>query len=207
MFEVSQWYVFIAASLALVAIPGPAVAFIVARTLASGRKTGLVTAAGIGLGNLIHAMAAAFGVSALIVASDWALAGIRYAGAAYLVSLGARSLLARAKGEKDGALDPRASRGSDFRKGILVALLNPKVILFLLAFLPQFVDPERGELSLQLLILGVSFVLIGWLGDSSWALVSGSLAKRLMKAAPSRSVSVASAFVFIALGLLTAFAF
>ncbi len=204
VFEASQWLVFIGASLALVAVPGPAVAFIVARSLAGGRRTGLVTAGGIGLGNLTHALAAAFGVSAVMAASGWALDGVRYAGAAYLIYLGIRGFFARAR-DSDGARENRvSSRGSDFFKGILVALLNPKVILFLLAFLPQFVDAERGEVRGQLLVLGVSFVGIGWLGDSCWALVSGSLARRVMGGAPSRWRTILPALVYVILGVLTA---
>lgn len=205
VFELSQWLVFIAASLALVAVPGPAVMFIVARSVADGRRTGLVTAAGIGLGNLTHAIAAAFGVSAVIASSDWALEVVRYLGAGYLIYLGLRGLFETAKEEEspDAKVEKQAKR-SDFLKGILVALLNPKVILFLLAFLPQFVDAEQGAVWLQLLVLGVSFVVIGWMGDSAWALVSGTLAKRLRRGRVSRWTTVLPALVYIGLGIVTA---
>ncbi len=179
--------------------------FIVARSVAGGRKTGLVTAAGIGLGNLTHAIAAAFGVSAVIASSDWAFGGVRYMGAAYLIYLGLRGLFETAKGEElpDSKNVDRSNR-SDFLKGILVALLNPKVILFLLAFLPQFVDAEQGAVWLQLLVLGVAFVGIGWIGDSAWALVSGTLAKRLRRGTGARWPTVLAAVVYIGLGVLTA---
>ncbi|MDQ8187935.1 LysE family translocator [Pelagicoccus sp. SDUM812002] len=186
-------------------MPGPAVAFIVARSVADGRRAGCVTASGICLGNLIHAIAAAWGVSALIASSRWALDGVRYAGAAYLIYLGVLGLLGSRKNSQGLGVKQVRSGRSDFLRGILVALLNPKVILFLLAFLPQFVDPTRGEVSMQLLVLGMAFVGIGWLGDSAWALLSGSLAGAVSKAAPSRWLAVLSALFFIALGVLTVF--
>ncbi|EDY84447.1 translocator protein, LysE family [Verrucomicrobiia bacterium DG1235] len=205
MFEASEWLVFVLASLALVAVPGPAMMFIVARSVEGGRRTGLVTAAGIGLGNLTHALAAAFGVSAVIASTDWALDAVRYLGAGYLVFLGIRGLFANGNAaEIEGPAKARRSRRSDFAKGILVALLNPKVILFLLAFLPQFVDAERGEIWIQLLTLGVTFVVIGWLGDSSWALLSGTLSSRLRKSGRTRWAAVLPSFVYIVLGVATA---
>lgn len=206
MFEASEWLVFVLASLALVAVPGPAVLFIVARSLDGGRRTGLVTAAGIGLGNLMHALAAAFGVSAVIASTPGALDVVRYLGAAYLVFLGVRGLWAN-KGDSAVVLDAGERRRSDFPKGILVALLNPKVILFLLAFLPQFVDVERGSVRIQLLVLGMSFVGIGWMGDSLWAVLSGSFAEGLRKGARSRWATFLPSAVYIALGVATVFAF
>lgn len=208
MFELSQWLVFVGACFALVAVPGPAVLFIVARSVSGGYRAGLVTAAGIGLGNLAHAIGAAFGVSAVVASMPWAMDVVRYLGAAYLVYLGVRALMASGEGKGDG----RAARGvrsgrTDFVKGIFVALLNPKVILFLLAFLPQFVDAERAAVWVQLLVLGSAFVFIGWIGDSTWALLSGTLSARFQRGAGERRwVKVVPALVFIALGLMTALA-
>ncbi|MBC2606543.1 LysE family translocator [Pelagicoccus albus] len=205
MIEGSQWLVFVGASLALVAIPGPAVLFIVARSLSGGVGVGLRTAAGIGLGNLCHAIAAAFGVSALIISTSWGLDLARYAGAAYLIYLGIRSFVQ--SGPREGASAERESserlEGS-FRKGILVALLNPKVILFLVAFLPQFVNHEAGNVPRQLLVLGVSFVAIGYLGDSAWALLSGVLTSKLRRGSVSGFWVRLPAVIYILLGLLTA---
>ncbi|MBK1876918.1 LysE family translocator [Pelagicoccus mobilis] len=210
MFELSQWLVFIGACLALVAVPGPAVIFIVARSVSDGLRVGLVTAAGIGLGNLTHAIAAAFGVSAVVASIPWAMDAVRYLGAAYLIYLGLRGLLARSKGNEGATKEEsslKSKRRSDFAKGYFVALLNPKVILFLLAFLPQFVSQADGEFWLQLLVLGCSFVFIGWIGDSTWALLAGSVSARLRKGAGERAwVKVVPAVVFIGLGIMTAFA-
>lgn len=202
MFDASQWIVFFMASVALVAVPGPAVMFIVTRSVAGGRGAGLATATGVGLGNLIHATCAAFGVSAVIASTDGALATVRYSGAAYLIYLGVRALFA--KPSSVATMEAELSRRSDFWKGVWVALLNPKVILFLLAFLPQFVNAERGDVSTQLLVLGVCFVIIGWLGDSSWALFSGSLSSRLRRQGSSQYGALLSAGVYIVLGIATA---
>lgn len=207
MFEASEWLLFVVASLALVAVPGPAVLFIVARSVDGGRRSGLVTAAGIGLGNLTHALAAAFGVSAVIASTDWALVAVRFLGAAYLVYLGLRGLFTKREVRNGGELGKQpGSRRSDFWKGVLVALLNPKVILFLLAFLPQFVSAEKGDVWAQMLVLGVSFVGIGWLGDSAWALLSEAVFAKLRRVGKSKLPGHLAAFIYIFLGITMALA-
>lgn len=208
MFEASEWLVFVAASVGLVAVPGPAVLFIVGSSIESGRRTGLVTAAGIGLGNLTHALAAALGVSAVIASTDWGLDVARYTGAGFLLFLGFNGLFAKRKTESKGVpLGDTGGGRSDFAKGMLVALLNPKVILFLLAFLPQFVDAENGSVRIQLLVLGISFVLIGWLGDSAWAMLSGTIWRRLQLDGLSRWGKFLPPVIYIALGVATVMSF
>ncbi len=199
--EFTQIYLFIGACLVLVAIPGPAVAFIVARSVSEGTNAGLRTAAGIAVGNFCQALAAAFGLAALLVSYPSVYLWIKYAGASYLVYLGLRSFIVKTNSRTSG--DNERSSPS-FSQGALVGLLNPKVALFLLAFLPQFTNPENGELWLQLLYFGFGFVLIGWLGDSAWALFAGLASSRLRE---NRGLSwgrYAAGIVYCAVGITTA---
>ena len=165
--------VFVAAALALLITPGPAVLYIVARSLDQGRLAGLVATLGISAGTLFHVGAAAFGVSAILVSSALAFSVMKYLGAAYLVYLGVRKLLERDPAE---ALEigGSESHGRLFRQGVVVSVLNPKNALFFFAFLPQFVDVERGAVAGQVFLLGSLFVAMALLTDGSWALLAGA---------------------------------
>lgn len=199
--EFTQIYLFIGACLALVAIPGPAVAFIVARGVSEGTKAAVRTAAGIAVGNLCQALAAAFGLAALLVSYPSVYLWIKYAGASYLIYLGLRSFFAKANSR---ASSDNERNSPSFRQGALVGLLNPKVALFLLAFLPQFTNPENSELWLQLLYLGFGFVFIGWLGDSTWALFTGLASARLRRNNDLSWGRYAAGIVYCAVGITTA---
>src|SRR5215210_1249709 len=144
---------FALASLALIVVPGPAVLYIVTRSLGEGRRAGLVSALGVQVGGLVHVATA--GVSALVASSAEAFSVVRYAGAAYLVALGARRLL----GGRGETVDerPAASTRAIFWQGVVVNVLNPKTTLFFLAFLPQFADPARGAIAPQIALLGILF--------------------------------------------------
>lgn len=197
----SQLHLFVGACLALVAIPGPAVAFIVARSVSEGTKSGVRTAAGIAVGNLCQALAAAFGLAAVLVSYPSVYQVIKYAGASYLIYLGVRSFITRTSRQSSG----EAPQGTpSFRQGALVGLLNPKVTLFLLAFLPQFTDPESGALWIQLLFLGLGFVFIGWLGDSTWALFAGTVSSRLLRPGGYPWGRYAAGLVYCVVGISTA---
>ena len=204
MFETSQLLLFLFATLALIAAPGPAVVFLVATGVSQGRKVGALTAAGIALGNLGHAMMAAFGASAILASSDMAFAVLKYLGAAYLIYLGVMKFVAKPAASV-GELKKTGNRRSILAQGMMVGLLNPKVALFLLAFLPQFADPSKGAVWLQLLILGLAFVFLGWIGDTSYALLSGTLGGWInkRKGAPQFGRYL-SGTVFCILGLVTA---
>ena len=144
--------VFSAAALALIVVPGPAVLYIVAQSIDRGRLAGFVSALGIAVGGLVHVTAAAIGLSSLLVSSATAFAVVKYAGAAYLIGLGLYTLLVR-KAERE-ATAPRERRlRRRFSQGVVVNVLNPKTALFFFAFLPQFVDPDKGSAALQ---IGVS---------------------------------------------------
>jgi threonine/homoserine/homoserine lactone efflux protein len=203
----TQLSIFLGATLVLLLTPGPAVLYIVARSVSQGRAAGLASVGGVGAGNLVHAAAAALGLSSLLVASSLAFAAVKYLGAAYLVWLGLRTLLARpAAAPPEGAAAPPAASGwATFRQGFVVAVLNPKTALFFVAFLPQFADAHAGPLWPQLLFLGVTFTALAVVTDSGYALLSGALAPRLARrrglAGASRAVTGCT---YIGLGLLAA---
>jgi len=189
----------------LLVIPGPAVFYIVGRTMGQGRAAGLVSAAGIAVGTLVHVTAAVLGLSALLVSSAHAFRMVQLFGAAYLVFLGVRTLL-----RKDDAAVAAAASVQPLRRvfgqGILVCILNPKTALFFLAFLPQFVDPARGSIPAQILFLGCLFAVMGWCSDSCWALVaSGLTAKMSGSVRWRRAQKNVSGGTLIALGMATAF--
>jgi threonine/homoserine/homoserine lactone efflux protein len=167
------WGLFVVASLVLLLTPGPAVLYIVARSLAQGRAAGLASVLGIHLGTIVHIGAAAIGLSALIVSSALAFAIVKYLGAAYLIWIGIRTLMAR---DADPAAPAVAAEPLHriFRDGFIVNLFNPKTAIFFLAFLPQFVDPARGPLHWQILVLGFTFMALGILSDGMFALVAGA---------------------------------
>jgi len=189
----------------LLLVPGPAVLYITSRSIGLGRAAGLVSAMGIAVGTLVHVAAATLGLSALLVSSASAFTFVKYAGAAYLIYLGVRTL----RREDATTLDPSREQRSlfgIFGQGVLVNLLNPKTALFFLAFLPQFVDPARGHATLQIFELGVLFALMGWMSDSVWALVSGTFAEHIRGSVRLRSTQrKVSGGALIALGLASAF--
>ena len=167
--SVSTLLVFAAASAVLVLIPGPAVLFLLARGVTGGRRVAVVSVAGIESATLCYAIGAALGLTALLASSAIAFATIRYVGAAYLIWLGLRALRS---GRTAVAAVPSGRRV--FRQAFTVGIANPKVALFFLAFLPQFVRPDAGPARLQLLVLGLVFVLVALVLDSGWALLAGA---------------------------------
>lgn len=171
--DLTLWGLFVVASLVLLLTPGPAVLFIVARSIQQGRTAGLVSVMGIHLGTIVHIVAAAIGLSALIVSSALAFAIVKYLGAAYLVWMGIRTFMAK---ELDPELPVVAAEPlrQAFRDGFVVNLFNPKTAIFFLAFLPQFVDPTQGALHWQILILGLTFMGLGIMSDAVFALVAGT---------------------------------
>ena len=197
--------VFGAAAFVLIVIPGPAVLFIVSQSLAHGRRAGLASAGGTASGEFLHAVAAAVGLSAVVASSTAAFETIKLAGAAYLIVIGVRTLLTRHEDDPIEGARPLLSRRSSYLRGFRVGALNPKTALFFLAFLPQFVHPERGSVALQALLLGAVFCLIAWASDSTYALVVGTLAERLRESrALGRARRWVAGTVMVALGTETA---
>jgi len=193
---------FCLAALALLAIPGPAVLYIVVQSAEQGRRVGLASVAGVHLGTLVHVAAATAGLSALIVASALAFSIVKYAGAAYLVYLGIRKLLEREE-EAEVELEREALRRA-FGRGVVVNVLNPKTALFFLAFLPQFIDADRGGVWSQVLVLGLTFVGLGLVSDSLYALAAGSVANVLRR--KRRVVRYFSGSVYVTLGAVASLA-
>jgi threonine/homoserine/homoserine lactone efflux protein len=197
---------FVSAAAILLAIPGPAVLYIVGRSIGHSRNAGFVSAFGIGVGTLIHTAAAAVGLSALLVSSATAFSVVKYLGAAYLIYLGVQKL--RRNDSFDVSSDtPRTSLTRVFTQGIVVNVLNPKTALFFFAFLPQFIDPARGHVATQILSLGILFACMGTTSDCVWAFFSSSVAGWL-RGNPrwNRTERYVSGGILISLGVATAFA-
>jgi threonine/homoserine/homoserine lactone efflux protein len=192
---------FVTASLALIIVPGPDMIYVLTRGVSQGRVAGLVSAVGVCSGVLVHTAFAALGLSAILAQSALAFSVVKYAGAAYLFYLGVRTIL-----DREGFAPPeRAARARlqvVFRQGVLSNVLNPKVALFFLAFLPQFVDPAAGAAGLQMLGFGVAFTLMGLAVLSVVALTSGALGERL-RSSPSLAgvLRWLTGSVLVALGL------
>jgi threonine/homoserine/homoserine lactone efflux protein len=159
--SLSSLLVFVTASLALNVTPGPDMLYVVARSTAEGRRAGVVSSLGIAAGSLVHMTLVAAGLSSLLLAVPYAYDAVRLLGAAYLLYIGVRSLIA-ARGAGSGLPElRRATLAAVFRQGMMTNLLNPKVALFFLAFLPQFVDRSQGHVAVQLVFLGLLFNTLG----------------------------------------------
>jgi threonine/homoserine/homoserine lactone efflux protein len=205
MLDSSHVGLFVLASVILAVTPGPAVLYIVTRSISQGRGVGVVSALGVATGGLVHVLGAALGLSALLATSAVAFAGVKYAGAAYLVWLGIRKLWQRpdARAAAEPVVERSLSRA--FAEGAVVNILNPKTALFFLAFLPQFVVASRGGVSMQLAGLGVLFLSIAVATDMSWALLAGG-AGRWLKGHPRfvASERYVAGSVYVGLGLAAA---
>lgn len=204
MLDFSKLYFFIGASLALLLVPGPAVLYITARSANQGRVAGLVSVLAIETANFLQAVAAALGLSAILLSSALAFDIVKYLGAAYLVYLGIRKLLTPDTGTEDEALR-NESLSHIYWQGFLVNILNPKTALFFFAFLPQFVDPERGNVTVQTLMLGAIFVGFALITDSLYAVVASSLAGQLKGNKHfQKGQRYFAGWVYIGLGITTA---
>jgi len=195
--------VFSIAAVVLLVIPGPAVLYIVAQSVNRGRLAGLVSMLGVQTGGLVHVAAGTAGLSALLVRSALAFSVVKYAGAAYLVYLGARRLLGRE--DEAGTVPRERNLRRLFGHGIVVNVLNPKTALFFFAFLPQFVDVSRGSVPFQIAFLGLVFILLAVVSDGLYALVAGTAAGWLRhRRGFARGQRYASGGVLVGLGLATA---
>jgi threonine/homoserine/homoserine lactone efflux protein len=202
--DASTVLLFAGASLALLAVPGPAVIYVVTRSVDQGRAAGLVSVLGVETGTFAYALAAAAGLTGLITASEAGFIVVRYAGAAYLVYLGVRKLLERSS---SGGSPAARSRGRSrlYLRGLLVQLLNPKIAIFFLAFLPQFVDASRGPVAVQILLLGTIFTLLAVVSDSAYVLLAGAVGARLRAGRRGRGrLAKLSGGVYIGLGVSAA---
>jgi threonine/homoserine/homoserine lactone efflux protein len=201
MISATTFVFFVGASLVLVLIPGPNHLYITARGLAQGRAAGLASAFGVEAGTLVHIAAAAAGLSYVISQSAALFAIIKWAGVAYLVYLGIRAFTGK---DAEGAAPAPQPLRKVFLEGVLVNVLNPKVALFFLALVPQFVDPGAGSPALQVVVFGLTLLLLGLLSDILYAWMAGALGHRLSRRA--RELRYVSGVVYLGLGVATAFA-
>lgn len=193
------------AALTLVAIPGPNHLYITARSIGEGRRAGIASAFGVETGTVVHIAAAAAGLSAIVAASATAFGFLRYAGAAYLVFLAYRTLRGRHDAD-ELELKPKPLRRV-YLDGVLINVLNPKVVLFFLAFLPQFVDQDAGAVPLQIVVMGAVTALIGLGSDIVYAVAAGSIGAWL-RARPvfQRRQRYATSLIYLGLGAVAVFA-
>lgn len=180
MIEQATLFTYLAILFGFVFIPGPAVLLTLARATSSGTRAGIATGLGIAAGDLVHTAMAVLGISAIILASAFLFSLIKYLGAAYLIYLGIRAILERAPSSSDMKA-PAITPAQAFRQGAIAEVLNPKSALFFLAFLPQFVQVENGLVPLQLTILGVLFVLVGFFSTLVFAIGAGGIGSFLRR--------------------------
>jgi len=197
---------FTVAALALVIVPGPNVVYITTRSVAEGRRAGVASALGVETGTLVHVGVAAAGLSYLIAESAVAFNAVKYAGAAYLVYLGVRTLLRRDAATGEPAALPRGLRRA-YLEGVVVNVFNPKVILFFLALLPQFVDRAAGAVPAQVALLGLVMFALGVASDMTYAIGAGSIGAWL-RTRPSfaRRQRYVTGAIYLALGVTAAVA-
>ena len=200
MFDWSTLLTFAVASAAIIIVPGPAQAMVLARTLSQGRRAGMLTAVGLNGGTIVHAVAAGLGVSALLAASALAFDAVKYTGAVYLVYLGVQ---AWREGGRPAAAPPSGQQA--LARAIVTGILNPKVALFFVAFLPQFVDPSRGPVLAQCLALGTLLAAMDLVYESALVWLSGRWAGAYRSPRVERWRKRVSGLVLVGLGVRLAF--
>lgn len=204
MFDAHRFLLFFAAALVLAITPGPGIFYVLARTLAGGRREGACSSIGTFVGGLFHVLAAALGVSAILAASAVAFHTVKFAGAAYLVWLGIRMI--RTRNTEMIVSTSQPFRGA-FRQGILTEVLNPKTALFFLSFIPQFIVPERGHVFLQFMALGALSVVLNTAADLLVVILAAPLERKLKSSVRfRRNQRVASGLGMIGLGAYVALA-
>jgi RhtB (resistance to homoserine/threonine) family protein len=192
---------YLAAITLLMITPGPDMMFVLTNATRYGARAGIAAALGVATGEALHVTAVIAGLAAALTASPALFALIRYAGAAYLILLGIQALRQRTTLPRDQALPPALGHLRAFRRGLLTNLLNPKMILFSVAFLPQFVRPAAGNVTVQLVVLGALFVVVQLAVDITLATAAGRIRERLSRGRAARWINRICAGAFIALGL------
>ena len=202
-FGVTDISLFVLSGLLLNITPGADLLYITNRSAIQGKKAGVVAALGIGAGGLVHVLAATFGLSMILVSSSFAFTAIKYLGAGYLLYLGIKTLLTLKKNKSSEPKGLSVSLHSKiFRQAVLINVLNPKVALFFMALLPQFVSPDATHPALSFLFLGLLFNMNGTLVNITFALFTSTLATRLKsRAVLPRLLQSLVGFLFIALGI------
>ena len=176
--DATHFTLFLGAAFLLAITPGPGLLYVLARSLAGGRREGSLSSLGTFVGGIVHVFAAALGLSAILATSAVAFSVVKYAGAAYLVYLGIRMIWSRSVTMADEATKPA---GNSFRQGIWTEVLNPKTALFFLAFVPQFVSPARGHVFLQFVVLGGLSVVLNTSADLVVAAFADAISEKLKR--------------------------
>jgi len=199
MIDSARFLVFLTAALLLAVAPGPGMLYVLARSLAGGRREGMLSALGTFFGGMVHVFAAAAGISIILAKSALAFATVKYFGAAYLCLLGIRMVFdARREEHVELSLPPR---GSPFWQGVMTEVLNPKTALFFLSFIPQFVDHTRGHIFQQFILLGAMSVTLNTTADMVVTLLAGPLGQRIRESVRFRKRQrTATGVVMIGLG-------
>jgi threonine/homoserine/homoserine lactone efflux protein len=202
MLEPTIFITYVSAALLLAVVPGPGMLYVLTRSLHGGRKEGVQSSFGTAAGGSVHVVAAAFGLSAILAASSLAFTVVKYAGAAYLIYLGVRMLMERL--EVNTHTDIRAT-GNPFTQGVITEMLNPKTALFFLSFIPHFIDPAQGNVTLQFILLGSISVILNTSADLIVTLFAGPIGERLRSSARwQRRQRVATGSAMIGLGVYVA---
>lgn len=206
--EFSTIWLFVIAAATLLIIPGPAVFYIMARSIEQGKKAGLVSVLGVSLGGAVHVLAGAIGVSAILMTSATAFHIVKYLGAAYLIYLGCKTLFSAS--DRTKSENPKVTRekcGKIFYQSALIEVLNPKTALFFLAFFPQFITPTAGSVAVQFLLLGSIFIMLAFISDGLYAILAASMRKWILgRKASSKLQSRITGYFYIVLGVFSAFA-
>ena len=206
MFGIHNFTLFLTTGILLNLMPGPDTAYIIGRSIAQGRRAGIASALGITLGSVCHTIAAALGLSAFLAASAVAFTTVKFIGGAYLVYLGVRMILSRARELQVPSHFRSSETAAAFRQGIITNLLNPKVALFFLAFLPQFIDPASPMKIPAFITLGLTFVTTGTIWCLILAWFAAAFSERLRGSTTVANIlnrTVGSLFVFLGLRLAT----
>ncbi|WP_103107913.1 LysE family translocator [Brevibacillus reuszeri] len=206
--DFSTIWLFIVAAATLLIIPGPAVFYIMARSIDQGKKAGLVSVLGVSLGGAVHVLAGAIGVSAILMTSATAFTIVKYLGAAYLIYLGCKTLFSTSDSStSEIPKAPRKKLLKIFYESALVEVMNPKTALFFLAFFPQFISPSAGSVSVQFLLLGAIFIILAFISDGLYAFLAASIRKRVVGSnASPKLLNRMTGYLYIALGVFSAFA-
>ena len=206
--DFSTIWLFVVAAATLLITPGPAVFYIMARSIDQGKKAGLVSVLGVSLGGAVHVLAGAIGVSAILMTSATAFTIVKYLGAAYLIYLGCKTLFSASDSTtSEIPKAPRKKLLKIFYESALVEVMNPKTALFFLAFFPQFILPSAGSVSVQFLLLGAIFIILAFISDGLYAFLAAGIRKRVVGSnASSKLLNRITGYLYIALGVFSAFA-
>ncbi|AKS38160.1 RhtB family transporter [Anoxybacillus gonensis] len=204
----STIWLFVISATVLLIMPGPAVFYIMARSIDQGKEAGLVSVLGVSLGGAVHVLAGAVGVSAILMTSATAFTIVKYLGAVYLVYLGCKTLFSTSHENHVASSKTNHKKlWKIFYESVIVEVMNPKTALFFLAFFPQFITPYAGSVPAQFLLLGTIFIILAFINDSLYAILAASIRKWIVgKKGHAKVVNKVTGYLYIVLGIFSTFA-